>query len=99
MALSLNASATNLEPSILAASKVGTGNVGFKFVGLSPAVLNDFSCEFGVCLWGSASASPAPINMASWTQGPVVHTTNFVAGAGGPSTSGWGTLNMFVVPQ
>jgi hypothetical protein len=100
MGLGLNASATNLKASIITASKVGSGEIGYKFVAQSPAVLNDFSCMDEVCLWGNrAGAAPAPINVPSWTQGLIAHTTNFVLTSGSTESFGWGSLNMYIVPQ
>jgi hypothetical protein len=102
MALGFNASAAGLKASIITASKVGAGAIGYKFVAQSPAVLNDSTCvaEIQRCLWGSyAGASPAPINVPSWTQGLVVHTTNFADEASGVNDADWGTLNMYIVPQ
>jgi hypothetical protein len=100
MGLGMNASSTNLRASVITASKVGDGAIGYKFVALSPAVLNDFTCASGVCNWGNyAGASPAPINAPSLTQGLIVHSTSFVQSAGSPTASGWGSLNMYIVPQ
>jgi hypothetical protein len=99
MAMGLNASATNLRASILAASRLGAAATGFKFVLQSPAVLNDFTCDFGVCRWGDYSgATPLPINVPSWTRGVILHTNQFVRAPGG-AVSGWATINMYIVPN
>jgi hypothetical protein len=102
MVLGMNASSADLRPSIITASKVGDGPIGFRFVAQSGLVLEGLGCFalFGICRWGSyAGASPAPIDVPSWKQGLVVHTTNYVRIVGAPGTAGWGTVNMFVFPQ
>ena len=100
MAMGFNASATNLRASILTASRIGSNPISFQFVAQSPAVLNDFTCGSGVCRWGDyAGAAPVPIDAPSLAHGIVVHSTNFVQTTGSPSSSGWGTLNMYIIPN
>jgi hypothetical protein len=99
MGLGLNASASNLRASVLAASKVGTEATAFKFVAVSPAATNEDCVGGTACRWGSAGASPVPADMPSWTEGRIVHSASFVQSAGSPTASGWGTLNMYIGPQ
>jgi hypothetical protein len=100
MVLTFNTSSSSLRPEIRMVSKIGAGAQSPSvLIKGSPASLNEFTCDKGVCRWGDyAAATPDPATPSSATTGNVWLTSNYVRATGSTNSAGWGTWNWAARP-